>query len=703
MGHLVSRQKLSRRKKKGKLGKLRKPPPNQPQPQQQPPKELEESLEPPVEAGPSEQQPLVGESSEEELELSSEEQEQEPLEESSSEDEEEEEEEREEEFAEETLPPYTVMAVEGNTVIGLLGGGQLGRMLCEAANPLGIDIAILDEENAPAKQAHNTNRHVTGSFKDAARIKELAALSDYISVEIEHVDTEVLQEIEKNGVEVETEEGTVIHRPPIHPSWRTIRLIQDKYLQKEHFSSSGKGIPIAEQVAIDSGDATLDSLKKAGEKFGFPFMLKARKGSYDGRGNFKVNSEDDLEEAIKALGTLPLYAEKWAPFVKELSVMVIRTEKDDGTLRACVAYPAVETIHEDSICTKVFMPPRDVSEDIAEKARKLATEVISTVWGRGVFAVEMFVLEDGSLMVNEVAPRPHNSGHHTIEAVPYMSQFKAQLHAVLDLPVPEKLSPRVKSAIMLNILGGAKPDSHHELSSLARGTFSDDMDVYLHLYGKASKPGRKIGHITITGFCSIEELEAKAKTFIDIVDKIREDRLAATNETLRPTQEPSSAALNGSKTPEPLLKATYTDTLKTTTKAEEQVEEDKVEDKAQLEAAPPADTTNPLVLVTMGSDSDLPVLKAGLDILREFNVPYALDITSAHRTPKYMMRVADEAAGKGIKVIIAAAGGAAHLPGMISSETPLPVIGVPVRATHLDGMDSLLSIVQMPVWFSSCF
>ncbi|KAK4231707.1 hypothetical protein QBC38DRAFT_465357 [Podospora fimiseda] len=681
MGHLVSREKLLKRKKKGKL---RKAPPKNHQhsqsSQQVLPKDLEESLEAPVEGGPSEepqqQQPFVEESSEEEQE--------EYLEESSSEE-------------EENLPSYTIMSIEGNTVIGLLGGGQLGRMLCEAANPLGIDIAILDEENAPAKQAHNTNRHVTGSFKNAERIKELAAVSDYLSVEIEHVDTEVLEEIEKNGVEVETEEGTVVHKPPIHPSWRTIRLIQDKYLQKEHFSSSGKGIPIAEQIAIESGDAALGSLKEAGEKFGFPFMLKARKGSYDGRGNFKVNGEEDFEEAIKALGTLPLYAEKWAPFIKELSVMVIRTEKDDGTLRNCVAYPAVETIHEDSICTKVFMPPRDVSDDIAEKARKLATEVISTVWGRGVFAVEMFVLEDGSLMVNEVAPRPHNSGHHTIEAVPYMSQFKAQLHAVLDLPVPEKLIPRVKSAIMLNILGGAKPDSHHELSSLARGTFGDDMDVYLHLYGKASKPGRKIGHITITGSCSIKELEAKAETFIDTVDKIRQDRLQATNETLRPTQEPASPTVNGSKTPEPLAKATYANTLKTT-KAEDKVEdkvENKVEEPAELEAAPPADD-KPLVLVTMGSDSDLPVLKAGLDILREFKVPYALDITSAHRTPKYMMRVADEAAGKGIKVIIAAAGGAAHLPGMISSETPLPVIGVPVKATHLDGIDSLLSIVQMP-------
>jgi phosphoribosylaminoimidazole carboxylase len=288
------------------------------------------------------------------------------------------------------------MSSDRNPVIGLLGGGQLGRMLCEAANPLGIDIAILDEENSPAKQAHNTNRHVTGSFKDPARIRELAAQSDFLSVEIEHVDTEVLEDIEKNGVEVKQADGsTKTHRPPVHPSWRTLRLIQDKYLQKEHFRSNDKSIPIADQIAIESGPAALVSLKNAAAKFGFPFMLKARKGSYDGRGNFKVDSADDFEAAVGALGGLSLYAEKWAPFVKELAVMVIRTEDDNGKLKSCVPYPAVETIHEDSICTKVFMPPRGVSQTICEAAEKLATEVISTLWGRGVFAVEMFVLEDG--------------------------------------------------------------------------------------------------------------------------------------------------------------------------------------------------------------------------------------------------------------------------------------------------------------------
>ncbi|KAK4241580.1 hypothetical protein C8A03DRAFT_41062 [Achaetomium macrosporum] len=547
------------------------------------------------------------------------------------------------------------MSSTRNPVIGLLGGGQLGRMLCEAANPLGIDIAILDEENAPAKQAHSTNRHVTGSFKDPARIRELAAQSDYLSVEIEHVETAVLEEIEKHGVQVKQPDGsTRIHKPPIHPSWRTIRLIQDKYLQKQHFLDSGKRIPVAKQVAIDS--AQHSSLVSVAEMFGFPYMLKARTGSYDGRGNFKVSSEADIEPALKALAGLDLYAEQWAPFVKELAVMVIRTEDDNGNLKSCVAYPTVETVHEDSICTKVFMPPRGVPVEVCGKARKLATDVVSTLWGRGVFAVEMFLLKDGSLMVNEVAPRPHNSGHYTIEAVPQMSQYKAQLYAVLDLPIPQTLSPRVPSAIMLNILGGATPSAHLKLVELARSNFYD-MDVYLHLYNKQSKPGRKIGHITLTGCLPIETLEAKAKPFIDLVDEIRLERISASAETLRPKQDTNKANPAPTRTP-----------------AEE----------------------TPLVLVTMGSDSDLPVLKPGLDILREFGVPYALDITSAHRTAKYMMRVANEAAGRGIKVIIAAAGGAAHLPGMLSSETPLPVIGVPVKATHLDGLDSLLSIVQMP-------
>jgi phosphoribosylaminoimidazole carboxylase len=320
-------------------------------------------------------------------------------------------------------------------------------------------------------------------------------------------------------------------------------------------------------------------------------------------------------------------------------------------------------------------------------------------------------------MVNEVAPRPHNSGHYSIEAVPYMSQYKAQIHAVLDLPVPDKLTPRVKSSIMLNILGGATPTSHHELTRMARRTFGDNMDVYLHLYGKESKPGRKIGHITLTSDLSIDELEKKSKPFVERVDEMRQERLDASAEQLRPQEQeapqPSpSPAMNGGESAVPadtfesFVTAIESRQFKLPKGAAPAVENAIKQVTAQVNGDVNGNLTSditsdlpekPLVLVTMGSDSDLPVLKAGLDILREFDVPYTLNITSAHRTPKYMMQVADEAAGKGIKVIIAAAGGAAHLPGMLSSETPLPVIGVPIKATHMDGLDSLLSIVQMPV------
>lgn len=279
-------------------------------------------------------------------------------------------------------------------------------MLCEAAAPLNIRIAVLDEDNSPAKQINGLNDlHVTGSFKDPAKIKLLASRSDVLTVEIEHVDTVVLEEIATKGVEVTDASGKItLKKVPVHPSWKTIRLIQDKFQQKEYFGQ--KGIPIAEQVAIKTGSERGPSLQAAAQKFGFPFMLKASKGSYDGRGNFKIGNAEDCVIAAKQMGDQPLYAEKWVPFEMELAVMVVRTEDDNGNLKKVFPYPAVETIHEDSICTKVFFPPRHVAGDVERRAQKVASDVVASLWGRGVFAVEMFLLKDGQILVNEVAPRP---------------------------------------------------------------------------------------------------------------------------------------------------------------------------------------------------------------------------------------------------------------------------------------------------------
>lgn len=545
-------------------------------------------------------------------------------------------------------------------VIGLLGGGQLGAMLCEAANPLNVPIAILDADNAPAKKIHHNKNHGAGSFKDANMIRELANHCDVLTVEVEHVDTTILEEVNTKGVEVVAADGSKTNKKvAVHPSWKTIRLIQNKYDQKEYFGQ--QGVPIAEQLALDSGDAMLPSMKDISAKFGFPWMLKSRKDSYDGRGNFKISSEVDYQQAVSEFGNLSCYAEKWVPFEIELSVMVIRTEDDNGNTKRLVPYPAVETVHEDNICSKVYMPPRKLSADVCKRAQDVACNVVGKLWGRGVFAVEMFLTKNDDVLVNEIAPRPHNSGHLTIESVPYMSQFKAQLTAILDKPLPETLTPHVKSAIMINILGGATADAHDKLVSMAESMYHSEMAVYVHLYGKESKPSRKIGHITLTGFVSVDELEKFAQPLIDAAQDMRQDRLKSSSKALRPTAAPAVAAVG---------------------------------------ASGPANG-KPLVLVTMGSDSDLPVLKAGFDILNQFGVPWEVDITSAHRTPAKMGQVATEAADRGIKVIIAAAGGAAHLPGMLAAYTPLPVIGVPVKATHLDGIDSLLSIVQMPVSLST--
>lgn len=260
----------------------------------------------------------------------------------------------------------------------------------------------------------------------------------------------------------------------------------------------------------------------------------------------------------------------------------------------------------------------------------------------------MLIRNTGDLIVNEIAPRPHNSGHYTIEACPTMSQYKAQLLSILGI-MPDfsgHIIPIIAPAtLMLNILGGASKTSHDDLVKRAMCM----PNAALHMYGKESKPGRKIGHITLLA-SSMAVAEADAATLIDIADTTRTER--------KSQQTTSSIA----------LAPTVSSTL----------------------------SSSPQIVVTMGSDSDLPVLKPGLALLESLAIPFDVTITSAHRTPHAMTRLAETAAARGYKVIIAAAGGAAHLPGMLAASTPLPVIGVPVKASTQDGMDSLLSIVQMP-------
>lgn len=530
--------------------------------------------------------------------------------------------------------------------VGVLGGGQLGRMLVEAAHRLNIKVSVLDAPNAPAKQVNAIAEHVDGSFAKATDVLRLSEKCDILTVEIEHVDAKVLEEISETEPE------------KVQPSWRTVRTIQDKYGQKEHLIRHG--IPTTESIAF--GTTSPQGLKEIADHLGYPFMLKSRTEAYDGRGNFPVKSVSEIESAIVALKDRPLYVERWANFQMELAVMVVKTSaiaSISSWETFTQAFPVVETIHEDSICKLTYTPARGVSKAVTLQAQKLARKAVSTFEGRGVFGVEMFLLPDSSLLINEIAPRPHNSGHYTIEAC-HMSQYEAHLRAILpDLsntitPGATSLLTPSTNAIMLNILGGPTPTSH----LLAVRAALTIPGAKIHLYGKGSgRPGRKMGHITLVA-STMEEASNKMQPVINVVDAIRAHRSDG------PTTSPETILATARTL------STSPDRLPTKPK--------------------------PLIGVTMGSDSDLPTLRPGLEILDSLSVPYEVTITSAHRTPERMLTYARSAAARGLKVIIAAAGGAAHLPGMIASSTPLPVIGVPVKGKTLDGLDSLLSIVQMP-------
>lgn len=252
-------------------------------------------------------------------------------------------------------------------------------MLAASASLLNVKIVILDSgEHAPAKQVLAPTAaqlsHIDGSFADPAKIRELASKVDILTVEIEHVDADALQEIQ---------ESTKVE---IHPSPSTIKIIQDKFRQKEHLSAHGS--PVSQYAGVEG---TSESVRAAGDKLGYPLMLKSRTLAYDGRGNFVVRDASHVEEAITALGGRPLYAEKWVPFVKEIAVMVVRTTGGD-----VVSYPVVETVHKDNICHLVFAPLRSKDVSLEVRARKVAEEAIRSLPGAGIFGVEMFLMENGT-------------------------------------------------------------------------------------------------------------------------------------------------------------------------------------------------------------------------------------------------------------------------------------------------------------------
>ena len=360
--------------------------------------------------------------------------------------------------------------------IGVLGGGQLGRMMIQSAIDYNLDISILDpDENAPC--AHLVKNFTVGKLTDEALVYQWGQQFDLITIEIENVSVAALKRLQNEGKKV-------------YPQPEIIELIQDKRKQKTFYKANR--IPTSDFVLTENAKDV------AANKEMLPGVNKLGTEGYDGRGVQMIRTEADLKKAFDKPGLL----ENLVDFEKELSVVVARNEKGEMN-----CFPVVElSYHPEQNLVEFLFAPAQISEKTEQKAYALAKDVIEKLDMVGLLAVEMFLTKEGDILVNEVAPRTHNSGHHTIEAN-LTSQFEQHLRAILNLPLGS--TELVTPAAMVNLLGedGFTGNARYE----GMETCMAMKGVYVHLYGKKlTKPFRKMGHVTITDD-SIESLKVKAR------------------------------------------------------------------------------------------------------------------------------------------------------------------------------------------------
>jgi 5-(carboxyamino)imidazole ribonucleotide synthase len=352
--------------------------------------------------------------------------------------------------------------------LGILGGGQLAKMLTNEAYRLGLNVAIIEnEDNTPAGDM--TKLNFIKGWSDKNELDKFIEVSDIITLENEFISTDILEYIEKNK--------------EVFPSSVTMKLVQDKYIQKVTFRDKGIAVPQFDKIN------SLQALFGFAEKYSYPFLVKTRTLGYDGYGNMTIKNVDDCNIAWNKFSSVrEIMAEEFIDFKKELAVMVARSKSGE-----VATYPCVETIQQNHICHKVIAPAK-IGIDISMQAKEMAEEAVKSINGVGMFGVEMFLTKSNKILLNEIAPRPHNSGHYTIEAC-YCSQYENAIRAILNLPLGST-DMKHKVACMINLLGERDgigvPQNVADALKLK--------NTKLHLYNKKqARKGRKMGHITTIG------------------------------------------------------------------------------------------------------------------------------------------------------------------------------------------------------------
>ena len=341
--------------------------------------------------------------------------------------------------------------------IGILGGGQLGRMLALSGYPLGLRFKTFDP--SPEAVAGHLTPLTSGNIEDETALANWARDVDVVTFEWENVPVASARFLEE--------------RVPVFPPPTSLEVAQDRLVEKQFLAELG--VPLPGFWPVDSR-AGLEAATKIS---GFPCVLKTRRFGYDGKGQLVLHSQNDIESAWEELGRMPLILEAFVPFERELSLIATRAQNGDVRF-----YPLVENHHRAGILRLSLAPAPKLSDKLQRAAEEYARKILDKLDYVGTLALELFQIGD-ELRANEIAPRVHNSGHWTIEGS-QTSQFENHIRAVAGLPLDstEMKSPR---AAMVNLVG--------ELPELREVLKIEG--AHPHFYGKDVLPNRKVGHVTV--------------------------------------------------------------------------------------------------------------------------------------------------------------------------------------------------------------
>ncbi|WP_231928100.1 5-(carboxyamino)imidazole ribonucleotide synthase [Devriesea agamarum] len=354
-------------------------------------------------------------------------------------------------------------------VVGVVGGGQLARMCVGPAAELGIELRILATD--PAESAAQVAAKVSiGRHDDAQALTRFSEGLDVLTFDHEHVPTDILHALHKRGVAV-------------HPGPNALIHAQDKLVMRRRLTELGYPCPRWWEAREEA------DIRRALAQCPQGVVVKTPRGGYDGHGVRVIQHPDAIAE-LRAWWDKhdSLLVEEKVSFTRELAAQVARRPHGD-----CLAYPVVETVQRNGVCFQVIAPAPKLETAVHQRIADLARALADDLGVEGMLAVELFELPDGRVVIVELAMRPHNSGHWSMDGA-VTGQFEQHLRAVLDLPLGDT-SLRSDVNVMVNLLG----DEGTDVVAGRQRAMQTDPGVKIHLYGKEVRPGRKLGHVTVSG------------------------------------------------------------------------------------------------------------------------------------------------------------------------------------------------------------